>query len=227
MSSLILKIGRFILLRIFLYLNIDFLNLNLLIFRIRFYGIILISLINFLNFDIKLIIAHSSLIYINIIIFILFSLFKLNLYIIFFILLFHRFNSIIIFFYIGLLYNYIKNRNYILIKGNIYLNNFYYLYLFIIIYFNLNRPLFIGFLREIFILIFIIKFLNYLLLIIFFIFILNLLYNFKYFIYLLFNFNLINFLNNLNLIKINIIFYFYFLFNILFLIKIDIYNIIY
>jgi len=119
LSSLILKIGSFILIRLFIFLNINFLNLNLLIFRFRFYGILLISIINYLNYDIKLLIANSSLIYINLINLVMFSLLKINLYIVIFILIFHSFNSIIIFFFLGLLYNFFNNRNFILVKVNI------------------------------------------------------------------------------------------------------------
>jgi NADH:ubiquinone oxidoreductase subunit 4 (subunit M) len=156
-----LKIGRFILYKIFLILNLFFLKINYLIFSLRFYGILLIRVKNFLNYDIKLLIAYSSLIYINLINIILFSLIKINLKISFFILIFHSLNSLMLFFFVGILYNLYKNRNFILIKGNFFLIDNLYLILFFIIYFNLNRPIFIGFLREIILLIFLFKFLNF------------------------------------------------------------------
>lgn len=98
LSSLILKVGRFVLIRLIFFINLNFINLNLLIFSFRFYGVFLISLLNYLNYDFKLLIAYSSLIYINIIRVLIFSLFKLNIFISIFILIFHRLNSLMIFF---------------------------------------------------------------------------------------------------------------------------------
>lgn len=98
LSSLILKVGSFVIIRLFFFFNLEFLSLNLLIFRVRFYGILLVRIMNYLNYDVKLLVAFSSLIYINIINVLLFSLFKLNFFIVIFILFFHRLNSIILFF---------------------------------------------------------------------------------------------------------------------------------
>jgi NADH:ubiquinone oxidoreductase subunit 4 (subunit M) len=105
-------------------------NINLNFFYLIIWGIILFILIRFFYFDFKIIIANSSLIYINLIIINLIIYFKNNLFSRILILIYHRFISIIIFLIINIFNNIFLNRNIYYIKGYLNNNNLFFFFLF-------------------------------------------------------------------------------------------------
>lgn len=216
LSSIILKLGRFGILRIlFYFINLIFKNL---IYYLSLLGFFIYLIIIFLFNDLKLIVACSSVIYINLSLLIL-SIGKLICLKRFLILnFFHRFSSLILFWLIGLFYLFTNSR--LLIYNNLLSNRLSYfnLLIFIVFYFSINSPLNIRFLSEIYFFSLIFN-LNYLIIfililrlfIIFFyliIFYSNCTYGYKIYFYLN---NYINLNSYLFLIIYKILFYFIFI----------------
>lgn len=134
-------------------------------------------ILNFLNIDLKVFIAFSSIIYLNISILIIF----INNYFSFtgfiFINVHHRFSSIIFFFRFGLINFFTKRRLIIINSGVFIINNSLNLFIFFILYFNLFCPITLGFLGELIIFIVFFFYLKILFIFIFILFLISLIYN--------------------------------------------------
>lgn len=154
----------------------------LFIIYFRIFGMVFISFCNFVNFDLKVFVAFSSIIYINIS-FLVVSLFNYNGILSFFLInLFHSFSSMIYFFRFGLFNVFSKSRLFVSNFGfvNICINLFYLF--FIIIYLNLFSPFTLGFFGELFMFIYFFYLIKVFFYIICLVFIINLIYNVIYFV---------------------------------------------
>lgn len=161
LSSLVLKLGRFGLIRILIIIN------NTVFMKLLKYlslgGVLVYSITIMLIIDTKLIIAISSVVYMNLSLLII-RLDKLISCKIFLIINFyHSFTSLLFFWTRGIIYSYSNSRLFNLNNSFSNTYKYYSVFLFLVFYFRINRPPRIGFLRE-FYLVAIIGALNYLML---------------------------------------------------------------
>jgi len=187
-SRVLIKLGSYGLIRVYYY--ITYFNFVYFIY-ISILGIIFIVIFNFINIDLKVFIALSSIVYLNISILVIFinNYFSLSGFI--FINIHHRFSSIIFFFIFGVINFYTKSRLIIVNSGVFIVIKSLNLLVFFILYFNLFCPITLGFLGELMILIIFFYYLKILFLFIGFVFMLGLIYNI--FFLLRFGFMHINF----------------------------------
>jgi NADH:ubiquinone oxidoreductase subunit 4 (subunit M) len=163
-----------------IYLNFN--KFKIFIFIIRIIGTIYYSIINFLIIDLKLKVAISSIIYINLSLIILSFMNNLRLNIRLVLNYFHSFRSLLIFL-IRYIFRVIYSRRLIILnQGILTLNNSIVVVFFILIIINLNLPYLLRFIRELFLLILLFN-LNKLLSLIFIVFFIRVFfYNLFYFI---------------------------------------------
>lgn len=217
-SRILIKLGLYGLIRFYYFYNINF---NFIMY-IRVFGLFIISLFNFLNTDLKVFIAFSSIIYINISIFLVSSLNYYGLTGFYIINFFHSFSSIIYFISFGI-FNFISKSRLIISNFGfvyIYLNIFYIF--FVLMYLNLFSPLTLGFMGELFLFIFYFNYMSLFFIILCLIFIINLLYNIIYIVNLGYNTFYFYLYNDLKLV-IYLLLSLIFIFNLFLFIKLDIF----
>lgn len=147
LSSLILKVGRFGLLRVLVNLG-DF-KLWKLVNYLGFLGFVFYSSVLYLINDLKLMVAASSVVYINLSLMILSvdKILGLGLFLI--LNFYHRFRSLMMFWLRGLMYIFRNRRIFSLNRSITKLVNYQGLVVFIVFYFGINSPLNIRFVSEV------------------------------------------------------------------------------
>lgn len=181
LARIILKLGRFGLIRI---LNLFSFNDHNYLIRISLIGIIIIGLNCLRIIDIKIIVAYSSVIHINLIIASIFSFSILGFIGSYIIIISHGLISSGIFYIVNEFYKIRKSRLFQFNKGILNLVPSAQLFWFLLCRSNIAVPISLNFISEIFILIRLICYIKYLLILFFFIIILNRFYNLFLYIYI-------------------------------------------
>jgi len=143
LAGILLKLGGYGLIR----LNI-FVARELLFFFIL--GILISTISCCLQLDIKRTIAYSRVSHIIIIPFLLMWNNSMRYKIINIVIFTHAFSSIVLFYWIGLIYKSVGSRNLILIKGLFYSQPYLVFILIVLVPINVNIPPFIGYFREVY-----------------------------------------------------------------------------
>lgn len=198
LASVILKLGRYGMLRLILIFNNKFINLSYYLIIINLFGILILRIICLFQFDIKLIIALSSVIHIGIISIGILSGLKVGLLGGLLIIISHGLVSSGLFYLVNEIYKQTNRRIIFVNKGLINLIPSISIIWFIICVYNSGAPISLNIVSEIFLLIRLIMWYKYLFIFLFF----YCLFRFIYSIYLYrfiqfgkiysFNINLIN-----------------------------------
>jgi len=143
LAGVLLKLGGYGLIRF----NI-FIDRNILIFFI--YGLMIRTISCCMQLDVKRVIAYSSVSHMILIPFLVINNREIGSKIINIIIFSHAFSSIVLFFWVGLVYKCLHTRNLLMLKGIIY-NHSYLVIIFIVMtMMNLNIPPFMGYFSEVF-----------------------------------------------------------------------------
>jgi NADH:ubiquinone oxidoreductase subunit 4 (subunit M) len=199
LAGLLLKFGTF---GINFFIKLINKNFLLLIFLIRFFGIIFSNFICIIQRDLKSFLAYSRIVHINFLIFNILILFKIRKFSSFIIIISHGFISTIIFLIIGEIYKYNSSRIFYFIKNIIFSNWKFLIFLILFFLFNRGIPINLSFFSEVK---GILSIINYKIFFLFFIF-LYFIYRFIYILFFLLNFYLgknkliIKEKNNINII---------------------------
>jgi len=175
LSSIILKMGGYSLLRLIKFGELININIFLVILSLR--GALILRIGVLLIRDVKIIIAYRSIIHINCLISSLFT--KLDIGIVgsFILIMGHRFSSRLIFMIFGIIYNYRKRRRFYLNRGLIFISLCFRLIIFLSVWLNLSGPLSLRFWGELLVYRFIYFFIKELLIYIFLIIMIRLILN--------------------------------------------------
>lgn len=148
LASLILKLGGYGLIRLIELYYFNFIELNYYLIIFGIWGSILTAFVCLSQFDLKKIVAFSSVSHISLIIGSIFRIYKIGKIGRIIIILGHGFTSSRIFLGLGVIYYRIFTRNYFLIGRLILLIPSFFLWWFIFISINISFPPFIGFFSE-------------------------------------------------------------------------------
>lgn len=157
LAAILLKLGRYGLLRfmeIFLYNSYIY---NYVIFRVGIIGSIVISLVCLIQIDIKRLVAYSSVVHINVLMCSIITLIKLGFIRAYIIIISHGLCSSGLFFIVNLYYERSNSRLLIFNKGIINLLPSLRMWWFILCVSNFSFPFSLNFIREILIIIIIIR----------------------------------------------------------------------
>lgn len=151
LAAILLKLGRYGLVRFIEILMNKRGNFNYLIFRVRIVGSVIISLVCLIQIDIKRLVAYSSVVHINILICSILTLIKLGFIRSYIIIISHGLCSSGLFFIVNLYYERTHRRLIFFNKGIINLIPSLRIWWFILCAANFSFPFSLNFLREIFI----------------------------------------------------------------------------
>lgn len=220
-SRILIKLGRYGIIRFLCYID---LGISFLYFYISLIGLFISRMINYLNTDLKIFVAFSSVIYIN---FSIFSVFMENYYRIFSFVLFnfhHRFRSFLFFLRFGIFNLFSKSRLVVSNSGfALSISNLFF-FNFILFYINLFSPLTLGFLGEATMFVFLFYKVKELIIIMFVAYMINIIYNVLYLIRLRFNNYLFNYLYSDVKISVLIIIVFVFIISFIFVLKVELFR---
>jgi len=149
LASLILKLGGYGIYRILRLIGNKFIQIRILIIAIRLVGIILLRFVCLRVYDIKVIVAYSSVVHIGII---LLGLFRIKIWGFvggLIIILGHGFTSSGLFIIVNIFYNRSIRRNLLINKGKIYFFPSLILFWFFMCINNISSPISLNLLREI------------------------------------------------------------------------------
>jgi len=152
LAGVLLKIGRYGLIRlmeVFVYLNIKF---NYLIFRFSIVGRLLVGILCLIQVDIKRLVAYSSVVHINIILCALMTIYKLGILGRYIMIISHGLCSSGIFYIVNLYYTRRGRRILILNKGFIRVRSSIIIWWFLLCIANFSFPFSLNFFRELIIL---------------------------------------------------------------------------
>lgn len=145
LSSVILKVGGFGLGRFVLNLSL-YNQFNYFFIYLGIRGSLIFRFLSFNLIDIKVLVAISSVIYINLSIVLFFLGFRLSKNGFLIIIYHHRFSSLAIFFIAGVIYEFSGRRLFFFKVGSV---NWIYGLMFILMLISLNLPFILGFMREV------------------------------------------------------------------------------
>lgn len=148
LASLILKLGGYGLIRLIELYYFNFLSLNFYLIVFGIWGSIITAFVCLSQFDLKKMVAFSSVSHMSLIIGSIFSLYKIGKIGRIIIILGHGFTSSRMFLGLGVIYYRLFTRNYFLISSLILLIPSFFIWWFIFISINISLPPFIGFFRE-------------------------------------------------------------------------------
>lgn len=161
LAGVLLKIGRYGLIRILeIFINRR-IKYNYLIFRVRIVGRILVGIVCLVQVDIKRLVAYSSVVHINLILCSIMTLYNLGFLRRYIIIISHGLCSSGLFYIVNIYYSRTMRRLLILNKGLIRKLSILILWWFILCSANFSFPFSINFIREIIILIVIINWDNF------------------------------------------------------------------